>query len=84
MTEWISVKDKLPDKYLEEVLICLENKEIALGCYNTISYQWYYNCSCNLHENDCECRTRNSERWSQLLTSVIYWMPLPNPPTSSS
>ena len=80
--KWISVEEKLPSEYLEEVLAFLVTKEVCLCCYNTISKMWTYNCTCNIHEDNCDCRIwwPEKDRDVKHKVNVSHWMPLPNPP----
>ena len=82
MNEWIKVEESLPTEYLQEVLCLLASGEICLCCYNTISNIWTYNCSCNIHEDDCECRMKFTENKREVKNevNVSRWMPLPETP----
>jgi len=84
MNEWISVNDKLPTEYLQEVLVHLITKEICLCCYNTVSKIWTYNCTCNIHEDECDCRIGWPENGRDVKdeVEVTHWISLPNPPES--
>ncbi len=69
MSKWISVKDKLPDNYVEVLYFCINDngtKEIMIG-HRDKGY-WTHCCMfySTLFLND--------------LVTVTHWMPLPEMP----
>ncbi len=80
--EWISVKDRLPTDYLIEVLACLGNGDVVLCCYNTVSDTWSFDCSCNIHEDECECRQKRMKNKIEIIHEIVitHWMALPSLP----
>lgn len=62
--EWISVKDRLPEKR-EDVLLCRkwwgEISNPKMGWYNEVSGKWFDLSNMEIH-------------------NVTHWMPLPQPP----
>lgn len=81
VNEWISVKDVLPVSHLEEYLTIVDN-EMALCCYNTHTKEWTYNCTCNLHHDNCQCYDKwpKNRRKVRRNVDVTHWMPLPSAP----
>lgn len=80
MSEWISVKDRLPslnpdeslhiDRPSDEVLIHVPGKpEYIVGYLTTYGWSEYYGTSCG-------CCGDNGP----LQGAVTHWMPLPEPP----
>ena len=63
MSEWINVKEKLPDSY-DNVLVWLARGELEIGRYNVDVNRWF-------SDSGGEVR---------FIDSVIYWLPLPQPP----
>ena len=88
MSEWISVKDRLPDK-LEPVNIVWVNREpepyyshikdqpfVSTGYYHNGKW-WWYSCVCEdyLAEYGCsECDSVDNG------IEITHWLPLPEPP----
>ena len=66
--EWVSVKDRLPEKS-EDVLI-INNCGLYLVLRFSTKYQLF-----NAYDNQNEESARQCA-----ITSVIHWMPLPEPP----
>ena len=65
MSEWISVKDRLPED-ASDVLILSKEKESCVGYYRSSDNEWVmYNPCCSFHME---------------LHGVTHWMPLPEPP----
>ncbi len=70
MSEWISVKDKLPEER-EDVLFIVEPNGVPfvrIGLYK--SGDWYLMCGMNAY----------SPFTSNTAWPVTHWMPLPDPP----
>lgn len=73
MSEWISVKDKLPQKY-DRVLVtdgkqvCLHYKQSGVNFADARGHDLY--CSCDLNHDRCDF----------VEGQITHWMPLPKPP----
>lgn len=83
MSEWISVKDRLPENYGTH-LVCLgENDKRIYG--NGVHTAWYYsgskNWSFSLNTAILEGKKSSTEIRS---IDVTHWMPLPEPPKDTS
>lgn len=66
MSEWISVKDRLPDRTCKCLLIMY--RTIELGYYNAKEKRFEI-------PNDCAF-----DGWPIPVDGVTHWMPLPEPP----
>ena len=69
MSEWVSVKDRLPDG-MEDVLVCVfwhERWQTLIGWCRKSDEQWYAYIS-------------HGER---SVENVSHWMPLPQPPVAT-
>lgn len=70
MNEWISVEDRLPQKY-DRVLVtdgkqvCLHYKQSCVNWEDEKGYDLY--CSCTLNHDRCDF----------VEGSITHWMPLP-------
>jgi len=62
--EWISVKDKLPDREMD-LLVCTDTYYMGIGWYYVSSKTW-----------DFEIQKHTEAD----LGEVLFWMPLPPPP----
>lgn len=88
MAEWISVKDRLPEK-LEPVNIVwknmdpapyyadIKNKPFAGTAYYFNGKWWWFSCTCEDYlqeygESDIDCMDDG--------IVVTHWMPIPQPP----
>lgn len=72
MTEWISVKDRLPDD--DQCVLVIDRDSHTNGPMNIVSV--IYNAECSLEyrwEIDHFCE-------SSYAGDVTHWMPLPEPP----
>lgn len=75
MGEWISIKDEMPEPFLE-VLVCyrfksdLDNEDMALGHWNDLyrDGKWYFQADLS-DEGDIQ---------------VTHWMPLPELPEENN
>ena len=67
--KWISVKEKFPEPYLD-VLCYMKDGTMAVGCYDSL-YE-YGDWRINIDEGLCQ----------QVESRPLYWMPLPEPPTT--
>lgn len=86
MTEWISVKDKMPEPE-QEVILCTretetygrhhEKKKIYRNIYAGYfdGYEWLTN-----YCYGCEYIFRMNEKYPNETIEVTHWMPLPEPP----
>lgn len=70
MSEWISVKDKLPEPYTS--VLRHPSCEIGYGS----EYTAYYDAVDNKFHVDCE---DSFTTWESVVL-VTHWMPLPEPP----
>jgi len=78
-SEWISVKDMLPDDY-EFVLVYSEMQGTNEPCPITIA-RWNskkWETLCNEEENNA-C-AKGDLFWSTNSEEITHWMPLPKPP----
>ena len=66
MSEWISVKDGLPNESLvgQEVVVCIRVRRAPF--FRVTTANWWGG----------SCHTKKNAIWP----SVAYWMPLPEPP----
>ena len=79
--EWISVKDRLPDK--ETTIIAYDGNDTKEGSfickYGEYSIRsktsWRYEKFIGFYDPECGCG-----RFDDLPLDVLYWMPLPQPP----
>lgn len=69
--EWISVKDRLPEKYQKVLFYVLERKEIYSGYYVQDAYRDI--------QSTYKFREMFDDWWFEGET-VTHWMPLPTPP----
>jgi hypothetical protein len=91
MAEWISVKDRLPDK-LEAVNIVwvnhnpvsyyehIKDKPFTATAYYYGGKWWWYSTVCEdclIKYDKCECDEMGKD------IEVTHWMPLPEPPQES-
>jgi hypothetical protein len=67
MTEWISIKDRLPEKAHKDFLITNGKNTITIGHLGNYLKTWFYCYDCLSHGN----------LYSQ---EVTHWMPLPETP----
>lgn len=65
MSEWINVKDRLPEKEID-ILICNDESKVQFGIYSKDCYGDKF-------------FTTNFEQFL-LPGNVTHWMPLPKPP----
>lgn len=74
MNQWISVKDRLPQKITNKVLVLCKNKYVGFGHYEKYKgAETWYNLESQKPFNDWDlddCETYE----------VTHWMPLPEPP----
>ena len=84
MSEWISVKDRLPEmehgfamrQESECVLIvCNDNVHVAHLCE-----KWCDRTQVVFEACDCDCRGHDMEQDEWELDDVTHWMPLPEAP----
>lgn len=68
MSEWISVKDRLPDKEDLFLISYGESREITIGLWNFRNNRF--------EETEIEW-------FGYEITGVTHWMPLPEPPKES-
>lgn len=74
MSEWISVKDRLPEKIANKVIVCCKNGYVGFGHYEKFNgFQTWYNLESQKPFTDWDLK--NCETYE-----VTHWMPLPQPP----
>lgn len=74
MSEWISVKDRLPEIYHQKspyswsisVLCCTKNREVHLMCFTDRGFWQNFQGKYIVPNHE-----------------IIFWMPLPDPPETS-
>lgn len=83
MTEWISVKDKLPEEGKEVLVIAYgwdKNPPCYLGCLKHTKSEKSWLTGLESAESDWSLWG-----WSYLRTpKVTHWMPLPDPPKEAA
>lgn len=72
MSEWISVKDRLPEGE-EDVLVHLTSKELVVGAFMTAL----------IHDERFWVLSRGGDFYACPQFGVTHWMPLPEPPEVS-
>ena len=79
MSEWISVKDRLPEfienKFVSENVLGVVDGKIGVYC-RFIDEGWYWTKVHNIGWEDL----RESETEANDEYEVTHWMPLPEPP----
>lgn len=68
MNDWISVKNKLPEKEQKVLFYVKERDEIFAGCF-----------SLRFENNQFEF-VENLDGWNFFEETITHWMPLPEPP----
>ena len=74
MDDWISVKDRMPEKNGEVIAYNDEKKECIADQYRIVKASFYR------HTSHVSWRVESS--YSRTLDDVTHWMPLPNAPGS--
>ncbi len=72
--EWISVKDKLPEKY--QIVLVTDGKNICLH-YKQSFWNWEGDEGEDLYCRDCQVV---NERCNIIEGTITHWMPLPKLP----
>jgi hypothetical protein len=82
--EWISVEKGMPH-HLNEVLIWIENAEVAIQAYWDNEYNvWRGSGEVRDWMIDGFCRNATLNVNGKLLSKVTHWMPLPEPPNRTN
>ena len=69
MSEWISVKDRLPEGE-EDVLVCLTSKELVVGAF----------VETPISDDRLWMLSHGEDFYAFSSCGVTHWMPLPEPP----
>ncbi len=75
MTNWISVKDELPEITDNNVLVHFSN-----GSIETVHLEFFDDITCGL---DSEGKQLYCKRFKNHDPAFTHWIPLPEPPTKS-
>ena len=76
MSEWISVKDRLPDDNRLTFAVWMDEKGMAIHLLYYINNKWRMNGVYVDKNHEKECK--KLENFIQ--NKITHWMPLPEPP----